>query len=362
VINEQRRINAEFQASGSNRGDIGAAPYHYPPILTRAYELLAPLGDSAFVAITDLVFLAAGILGLEVLLAALAWRDRWWPRLLYMTSLPVCVLVISSNPTSFLLLAWATAFFAVRKGRPVLGGALLAIGLIKPPVAIPVAAALILATPGARSRLLAGFGAGVATFAGLNLLAGVPDTLAWAGSLVSFTGTLDPNNGVVLRACCLSNVSSPFLGLGLGTVPANLIGLVLVAVPLLWLLRRGTMLDLGRRQPLVLLALLMAAGLAVTPYIHPYDMQLEAMPLLVLASLPLSRLSRVTFVLWATSVPISLVISVSLLPVVHQITQPWSYGVVLSAATLLALTVGAARLSRGTAPAAAQAVPSATGA
>jgi hypothetical protein len=96
-------------------------------------------------------------------------------------------------------------------------------------------------------------------------------------------------------------------------------------------------------RPLMLLALLMAAGLALTPYIHLNDLVLEALPLLVLASRPLGILGRGTLVLWGLSLPINLALAVALFTITGDVNKPWSYGVVLTGGTLLAITVAANR-------------------
>ena len=44
----------------------GANPYHYPPLMTRAWEALTPLGDRGFYWINFGLLLLLGLLGLEL--------------------------------------------------------------------------------------------------------------------------------------------------------------------------------------------------------------------------------------------------------------------------------------------------------
>lgn len=343
---EQARLNEEARSQGSGRSSITSGPYHYPPIMTRGFQLLASLGDTGFLVVFEAFLLVAALVGFELTLAGLAWRGRWWPRLLFLTSLPLFEVLATADPAAVLLLSWGAAFLAFRSGRLTLAGALLAVGLIKIPVGVPVAIALILAAPVRRSRLLLGLALGAAAFVGVNLASGPPESVAWVRSLVPYTATINVHQSDVLPQCCLAGLSAPFLGLG--PVWANLIAFLLVAAPVAWLYRSGALLDLWRRRPTILLGLLVSAALAVTPYVHPYDLILEAVPLLVLASLPLTYLNRTVFALWALSVPISLLLVLSahlLIPDANAL--PWSFGVALSAATFAALVVATARAHQG---------------
>lgn len=55
-----------------------------------------------------------------------------------------------------------------------------------------------------------------------------------------------------------------------------------------------------------------AVALGLCPYLHFNDLVLAAMPLLVVATMPLNVLSRTTLVLWAVASPARLVLSVLL--------------------------------------------------
>lgn len=342
IVSEEDRLNDAARAVGSGRDSFTPNPYHYPPVMTRAFQALTPLDEGRFLVVVDAVLLAAGIIGLELVLAALAWRGRWWPRAVFLTSLPMFMVLFTGNPSSLLLLGWGAAFLAYRRNHLLLAGALLAVGLLKIPVGLPVAAALVLAAERGRARMLAGSAIGVGVFAAISLLADPSGSVAWAASLFAFAPTIDLHQTDVMRQCCMSGISALFLGLG--PLWASLIAVVLVAGPLLWMFRSGVLGEAWRRQPLVVMALLLAAGLALAPYSHTNDLVLDAMPMLVLASLPLTMVSRVTFVVWSLSVPMRL----AFLLTVHQLNvpvgQPWSEGVVLAIATFAAVALATTRL------------------
>ena len=341
ITRAQERINTELTVRGSNRGGFPPAPYQYPPLLTRFFQGLLSLDEGQFTAAVDGLFLLAGLAGLELVLVALEWRERWVPRLLFLTSMPLVTLLIAVNPTPLLLLGWGAGYLALRRGRPVLAGALLAVGLLKIPVGVPMAAAVVFASPGQRARLMLGSAVGTAAFAGINLLAGPRETLEWLTSLLPFVATIDMHQGIVMKQCCLAGFSAPFLTLG--PVPAASLAVALAAAPLVWLYRRGALAGISRRDPVLLLALLLTAGLGATPYVHPYDLALLVVPLLVVASAPLTTLNRITLSLWALSLPLSVLVTLAVLPFTGTANLPWSSAVVLTAVTLLALTVEAGR-------------------
>jgi hypothetical protein len=313
--------------------------------MTRFWELLAPLGDGWFLVASDAVFFVAGMIGLELVLMAVGWQGRWLTRAFLLTSLPLVTALFTGNPSPLLLLAWGGALLAVKRDRPYLAGALLAVGLIKPPVGLPAAAALVLAFPGSQRRMLVGAGAGAGAFGAANVVIGGPGQVAaWLGSLVSFSPTLNVHQATVIQQCCLAGLSAPFLGLG--PLPAMAIAVVVIAVPALWLYRAGVFARVAERQPLLWLSILITAALGVTPYVHPNDLLLEAVPLLFLATTPLTLLNRAVLTLWVLGLPLNLLAATILVDVTGDANKPWGYGVILTGLTLLALGSYAVRQHR----------------
>jgi hypothetical protein len=343
---EFARVNAEGRAAGLGRSSIGPNEYHYPPLMTWFWRRLAPLGDWGFFWANSAALLLAGVLGFELVMHTLGWRRRWLARGFFVFSLPMLTVLSSGNPATVLLLATGGALLAATRGRPWLAGALLAACLIKPPVGIPVAAAIMLGRPGQRQALLGGMAIGTAAFALLNLAAGgFAATRGWVLSLVQFSATIDVHQVAVVQQRFLAGLSAPFLFLG--PVPATVIALALAAVALVWAYRRGH----GWPDRTLGLALLLAAALAVGPYLHTYDLVLEALPVLVLASLPRDPINRAVLGLWATAPVLNLAVVLAVAAVTGSPETPWSFAVALNAATLLALALAC----RGGAVASAQA-------
>jgi hypothetical protein len=333
----EAQVNAEARAAGNGRDSLSPNEYHYPPVMTRVFVLLAPLGDFGFLVAVSLLALVAGVIGFELVLSALDWRSRWLPRLFFVVSLPMLTVLSSGNPAPLLLLAWGGAFFAARRGRPLVAGVLLAACWIKPPVGVPVAVALLVAERARWRPMLAGLGLGTAVFAGANVLAGgVDGTLAWLRSLVDFSATINTGQTAVIQQRFLAGLSAPFFFLG--PVAAGAIAVALVAGVLLWARHGGALGGDGDRAPLGL-ALLTAAALAVAPYIHTYDLVLMAVPVLVLSGLPLTALNRGALLLWGLAPVLNLAVVLAVVAVAGNLDTSWSFAAGLNALTLLAVAI-----------------------
>jgi hypothetical protein len=346
----EAQINAEARSAGSGRDSLSPNEYHYPPVMTRGWQLLAPLGDGWFFVVNSAILLLAGVIGIELILASLQWRDRWLPRLFFVFSLPMLTVLSSGNPASVMLLGWAGALLASRRGRPVLAGAVLAVCWIKPPVGIPIAAALLLFERDQWRRLLEGLVIGSVVFAAINVMAGgFAGTGAWIQSLFDFTASINAQQSSVIQQRFLAGLSAPFFFLG--PVAATAIALALAAALLLWAHRRRALRrDAPGALPLAL-AVLTATALAVAPYIHTYDLVLEAVPVLVLAGLPLTPLNRAVLLLWATAPFLNLGVVLAVALITHRLDVPWSYAAGLNALTLAAVVIAAAHQLRPAIPA-----------
>jgi hypothetical protein len=248
--------------------------------------------------------------------------------------------LVSGNPSNVLLLGSGAATLLLARRRYFLGGLLLGTAWIKPPVGLPVAAALIIGFPGGRVRAAMGAVTGTVAFAVLNLAAAGPGRIAqWMVSLVPYSQALSPHSQSLPSQCCLASLPALLLGfmpvsLAVG-VSVLAVGLLLVRVfrhpgwPAAWAL-----------EPFLLLAILTAAGLAVTPYIHMNDLVLEALPLLILASLSLTALSRLTLATWGLGPQLPLAVAAVLQLVLPQRgASQFGFGIALSTLTLLAITL-----------------------
>jgi hypothetical protein len=124
---------------------------------------------------------------------------------------------------------------------------------------------------------------------------------------------------------------------------AVVLAAVLLAT-LLWLRLRGRWAGLVADRP-ARLAVAMAAALAISPYLHLNDLILEVAPLTLIASVGLTGWSRVALFLWTAGALLNLVVTVVVVSVTHGQLHPSSfgYGVVLNAATLLAVLAATRR-------------------
>ena len=318
----------------------GAAPYHYPPLMTRAWEALTPLGDRGFYWVNFGALLLLGLVGLELILAALSWSNRWLARAFFVVSPAMTVVLVSGNPSTLLLAAWGGALLAASRNRALLAGALLAAGWIKPPVGIPVALALAIAGPASKRLLAAGFGLGTAVFGAANLLIGSPaQTFRWLGSLFEFTATLNPKQATVIGQCCLTGL--PALLLDRVSLPVAVLAAGAIAGGLWVVATRRGLIGAGP-EPLLPLALLTALALIVTPYVHLNDLVLEALPLLVIASQPLNVVSRPVLALWGLGAAAPLTLA-TLFPQLANAGLPSTvaaFGLLLGLLTSLAMLAG----------------------
>ena len=105
---EESRIDAAAGPPSAASG-YSANPYHYPPAMTRAWEAFVPLGDRGFYWSNFAILLALGLLGMELILVALAWRNRWLVRVLLVVSPATTLVLVSGNPSTLLLAAWGGA-------------------------------------------------------------------------------------------------------------------------------------------------------------------------------------------------------------------------------------------------------------
>src|SRR5258708_23852385 len=111
---EESAIDAATRAP-SAPSHYSANPYYYPPVMTRLWEGLAPLGDRGFYWVGAAVLLLLGLLGLALILSALAWGNRWLPRPFFVVSPPMAVVLVSGNPSTLLLTASGGALLAATR-------------------------------------------------------------------------------------------------------------------------------------------------------------------------------------------------------------------------------------------------------
>jgi hypothetical protein len=148
----------------------------------------------------------------------------------------------------------------------------------------------------------------------------------------------------------------PALLLNNVTMPLAVSAAAAIAAVILWLASRRGLLGASRPDPLLPLALLTALALIVTPYVHLNDLVLDALPLLVVASQPLTLASRLTLAL--TGLGAATPLALAALPHLANAGLPSSiaaFGLLLGALTALSLVAlgrhAAAMVSTARAPA-----------
>jgi hypothetical protein len=345
------------QPRGLRRGEPGAyymAPYGFPRLFTRLSRPFLGLGvPGYYLAILAAITLAC-LLGLEALMTASDWdRDRWLPRLFLLLSAPFAEDAFVGNVSAALFLSWAFAFLMARRGRPLVGGLILSICLIKIPVGAPAAAALIAFPPQAsgagstaqvRLRLGLGLVIGAAGWAALNIaVTGWEATSSWWSSLVGYGQALSVGPGTVYNLSDQAGLPSVLLGRMAAPVAVALAAVPVAVVVGFVLYRRRNM--HASAPPGAITALAVAGALLLSPYLHLNDLLLLALPLLVIAASPLKLLGRVTLVVWAVAASVNLLLALVEAQLLNAPRQggPAGFGLVLAVLAFAAVAEVAGR-------------------
>lgn len=358
------------QPNGLRRGDPGAyymAPYGSPRLFTRLSRPFLGLGATGYYLAVLAAITVACLLGLEALMAAMDWdRNRWLPRLFLLLSAPFAEDAFVGNVSAALFLSWALAFLMIRRGRPLLGGLILSICLIKIPVGAPAAAALIafpprpsgaMSAPHARLRLGGGLALGIAGWAVLNVaVTGWEATASWWSSLVGYGQALGAGPGTAYNLSEQAGLPSILLG-HVPTTLAVTIAAVPVAGVVAIVFNRSRKVQATAR-PGAMTALALSGALLLSPYLHLNDLMLEALPLLVLAAAPLKLLGRITLVVWAVGTSVNLVLALIEAQILHVPRQGGAagFGLILAVLAFAAVAEVASR-GPGLSPAASPAAP-----
>jgi hypothetical protein len=324
------------------QGGHAHAPYGYPPLFTAALRAALPMGFGLFYLAAVALLLAAGMGGFEAILEVAGWRRRWLARGFFLASMPMALSLFVGNPSPLLLFGWAMALLLARRGRPFAAGLVLTLCLLKLPVGLPAAAALIAGVGSGRLLLAAGLGVGTAVVGSLQvLLTGPGATLDWVRSLGGYASGLKSGSSAFSQSG-LAGVPSLFIDF-LPPLAAVVIGVALVAVILTW---AGTRLSAaGAKAPNLWLAVLLVAAVGLTPYLHLNDLVLLALPLLLLAQTTGGFLARLTELTWFLGIPARLLLA-TLAAAAFNLREPAvsaGAGVVLLLLLLVALPMASAR-------------------
>lgn len=280
---------------------------------------------------TGFLLYTAGVIALALAAAWLTLRTLSWTRrrgeVIAVTLLSPCVFlcVWNGQQSTLLLCALAGALYALRRERPGLAGALLAIGWIKLHLLIPVAllAPLLLPSWRAAWRCYAGFGAVTALGVALTLMTtGAGSIAAWLRDLLGYTGY--SHVAGVTNVDALQSYLPSLSGMGLVLLPrpwnmavavtAMLLGLLVM----LWLMARARRLDMA---PWAGVSILVAVWLLAAPYVHTNDDVLLLPALLLACGQDGRRLTR--------PLPLAALWTLSTITLAFLLPPPWSlFGVV----------------------------------
>jgi hypothetical protein len=295
------------QPNGLRPGDEGYVykhTYPYPPFFTAALEVASRVPWPVFFWAGVALALGTSMLAFELLLGVLQWRGRMVVRVAFLFSAPVAVEAFFGNSSALLLLAWAAGLWLMNRSRRWLAGAVLAFCWIKPTVGLVVVGALLLFGPGNRSQAFFGFVLGSLALLVVDLaVTGVGPLLLWGQIMLGYGTALTGGSPGAAFSGNITSLAgaSALLMVPLGHVLAVGVSGLLMLVVAAWLL-----LDRRRPSPLepeTALAVAMAAAVTLSPYLHFNDLVLAAYPLLVIASRPLTILSRVAIGIWALLFP-----------------------------------------------------------
>src|SRR5258708_2686494 len=346
--------------NGTHRGEPGAyymAPYGFPRLFTRFSRPFIGLGVTGYSIAVLAATTIGSLLGLEALMTGLDGdRGRWLPRLFVALSAPFAEDAFVGNVSAALFLSWAVAFLLARRGRPLLAGLVLSICLIKAPVGVPAAAALVAFPPPpqgsissagwSRVRLAGGLVIGTAAWVAINVgVAGWEATLSWWQSMVGYGQALGTGPGGAYNLVDQAGLPSVLLG----HMPA-LVAIAIAAIPVGCVMAIG--MAMSRRgdrpaPPGTTTALALSGALLLSPYLHLNDLLLEALPLLIIAVQPPTGLARFTLVVWAVGASVNLLVALIEAGILHTPRPggPAGVGLVL---TLLAFFAVAETVGRRT--------------
>lgn len=322
------------------------ATYANPPLFSSFLVIASRLPLAVFRFLAFVLLAVLGALGLELSLAAAGWRPRGWARGLMLSSSPMILAVFVGNTSPVLLAAWAGAWLAMQRRHPWMAGALLTLLWLKPSVGLLVAAALLVAGPAGRATAALTFAAVSLVLAAIDVVTtGIGPLAAWLRALTGYAGSLSSAAGRTAFSSnseALAGLPGAFLDHLPAAASVALSAAIVGAVAWVYLRGRWTAV---RDDPMARLAVAMSAVLAVSPYLHLNDLVLEAAPLMLVASVQLTPSSRLALTLWTAGGLLNLLVVVLVVNLTHQQLQSSSfgYGVVLNAATLVAVMAAARR-------------------
>jgi len=307
--------------------------YYNPPLFAAILMPLARLPHLWGYGLYSMGVLACAMLGTWLTLAALDWPySRTAAIAVASLTTPVFLTLWFGQLAAFLLCILAGAMLCLRRGYPACAGGLMALGLVKPHLMLPVAVLtpFLLASPVARRRYVFGYTGIIGCAMVLTVLTtGAGSLMAWMQTLIHLSGTVETvqNNLPSLGGLLLNVLPQPW-----NRLLASLLTILTLAV-MIFITRRAR--TTGRAAWEVL-PLLMVLWIAVTPYVHTPDQTLFLPALaLVWRSMDAKAAFTPPGALRPSILPILALWAFTLLPFSYVLAAPWRYLDLLPSAIIL---------------------------
>ena len=263
--------------------DPRALPMMSPPFTALLFVPLSYLSFGqahAIFAALNILFLLACVALLKPFLTALSARWSLTPALLFLTFLPMTLVLVLGQLSILLLLLYCACFVCLRRNRNLFAGLILSLALIKFQIALPAALLFLLWR---QWRFTTGFLTGSALLTALSIrITGLAPFLAYLHSLVSMTTSVTANRAIQLQFAILPeqmpNLYGLLFTLTRGAAWSHILILTLSA---------GLFLFTALQRPSLPLALLTA--MLVSYHLFFYDLTLLLLPVALLANHLLRR-------------------------------------------------------------------------
>lgn len=234
-----------------------------PPLYFWALRPLLHLGFRTGAKLFIAAEYVAFALAFFVMLAGFGWRRRLLPCLLFLAMPEPVFATVYGNANVVAFVGIACALALMRK-HPIPAGGVLSLAWVKPQVALPVAALIVLFNAPRPRRMAAGFGAATVGFFCLTLLTtGWHSVLQWAHELVGYSGDLAAQTDMPTLSVWYSPASSVPMRLAF---EALFLGLACALTGWWWWRNRS-----GMPLPLARSGWLWAVWMLATPFDHWHD-------------------------------------------------------------------------------------------
>jgi hypothetical protein len=253
--------------------------YYNPPLFATLLRPLTPLNFELGFAIYGAAVIGLAAAGSWLLLESLGWtRYRLVAVALSLVSPCVFLAVWNGQQSTLLLFALGAALYALRRERPAIAGALMALGWVKPHLLLPIAVAIPLLLPSWRLALRWYVGFGLATLAGIGLTlvtTGAASIAAWLHTLFGYTGYADAIQNYMPSLSGMTLILLPQPWNRVGALALMAVGCCIMAATVAQVRRRDA-------TPWAGIGLLVATWLVFAPFAHANDDVLLLLPLAVL--------------------------------------------------------------------------------